>query len=112
MDAVELKRFIIDNSVRDRTVQSFWKCFENYRNEEPKEFEEVFGDFDRSLLTMWMKKVALTIRNWQAFEDEYNENHEFVEAFIQLKYKGKYIGYYSLLFNFDGAVFDDFFVLE
>ncbi len=59
-----------------------------------------------------MSQVALKIRNWDKFDEEYNENHEFVEAYLNLEYKNKYIGYYSLLFNFPGEELDDYFVLE
>lgn len=113
MDNNSLKQFVLEHRLRERTIDAFWKCFESYRKEEAEEFVEVFGEFDKDLLTFGFEKVTLTIRNWDEFEeDEYNENHEYVEAYLSLEYKDKSIGHYSLLFNFDGETFDDFFVLD
>lgn len=112
MNGNELKDWIIENNIKHRTVESFWRCFENYKLESPDEFIKYFGAFDKSYLKLWMDKVALKIMNWDNFDEEYNENHEFIEAYIALEYKNKYIGYYSLLFNFSGEEFDDYFVLE
>lgn len=113
MDSSSLKQFILLHEVRERTVSSFWKTFDMYRREEPEEFFEVFGEFDKKLLFLNYVKVALTVCNWDSFEeDEYNENHEYVSAYLDMHYNDKYIGYYSLLFNFSGEIFDDFFVIE
>jgi len=111
LDSKAIKDFIIANNIGERTIKGFWKCFDNYKKEEVEEFSQVFGDFDNERLTIWMDKVNQSIRNWDKFDNEYNENHEYIEAFIKLEYKGKYIGWYSLLFNFDGKTFDDYFVL-
>lgn len=61
--------------------------------------------------SLCMDKIELKIMNWNTFDEEYNENYEFVEAYLQLEYKNKYIGYYSLLFNFLEESFDDYFNL-
>ena len=64
MDSNELKKWTIDNNIRERTIQHFWKCFENYKKEEPKEYEELFPNFDTQLLTIWFRKITINVRNW------------------------------------------------
>ncbi|MCT8975292.1 hypothetical protein N4T77_01640 [Clostridium sp. CX1] len=112
MNGNELKKWVIENNIKQRTIESFWRCFEKYKVESPDEYDEYFGLFDKGSLTIWTDKIALKIMNWDTFYEEYNENHEFIEAYLKLEYKNKYIGYYSLLFNFSGETFDDYFVLE
>jgi len=112
MNSNELKKWVIENSIRQRIIESFWVCFENYKVECPDECAEYFGLFDKDSLTLWMDNIVLKIMNWDTFDEDYNENHEFVEAYLKLEYKNQYIGYYSPLFNFSGESFDDYFVLE
>lgn len=112
MNSNELKKWVIENNIRQRTIEGFWRCFENYKLEEPDEYNEYFGLFDKVALTLWMDKIALKIMNWDAFDEKYNETQEFVEAYLKLEYKNKDIGYYSLLFNYSGESFDDYFVLR
>ncbi len=112
MDTKELKRWIIIHNVRQRTMDGFWLCFENYRREEPEEYELYFHDFSKNQLTLNMCQVALKIKAWDNFEEEYNANLEYIEAYLDLRYNDVYIGYYSLLFHFSGETFDDYFVLE
>ena len=111
MDSNYLKKWVIEQNVWQRTIDGFWYCFNNYKIEEPEEYEQHFHNFNNDLLTLCKSQVALKINIWDNPEDEYNENLEYVEAFLDLIYKGENIGYYSLLFNFVGETFDDYFVL-
>ncbi len=112
MDTKEFKNWIIENDIWKRTIEHFWECFENYRIEEPIEFEKYFNKFNKDMLKLSMNEVALKIKHWEYLEDGYNENQEYVEGCLYLEYDDLYIGYYSLLFNFSGESFDDYFVLE
>jgi hypothetical protein len=59
-----------------------------------------------------MTKISLEIMDWDNFETEDNQNDEYVQAYLSIEYKNEDIGYYSLLFNFSGESFDDYFVLR
>lgn len=54
----------------------------------------------------------MTLRDWDNIDTIYNENHEFIEAVMDIRYKDKYIGYYKLLYNINGETFDDYLVWE
>lgn len=108
MDSIEFKKWIIDNNIWQKTFEGFWVCFENYKKEDPEEFTEYFGDFDRAFLILKKEQIALKIKN----DPPSIEHEEYVEAYIDLEYKEDDIGYYSMLFNFSGESFDDYFVLE
>ena len=112
MDSNYLKLWVNEQNVWQRTIDGFWHCFENYKKEETEEYEQYFHDFHSDLLTLCKSQVALKIKDWNSIDNEYNENLEFVEAVLDLFYKDENIGYYSLLFNFSGETFDDYFVLE
>lgn len=112
MDSTAFKKWIIDNDIRRRTIEGFWECFESYKLEEPNEFNKYFQNFDKKLLILYNYQVVLKIKEWDEFIEEYDENIEYVEAYIKMIYKDEYIGYYSLLFNFSGEIFDGYFVIE
>lgn len=61
MNANELKKWVIENDIRQKTIESFWQCFENYMVENSDEYYKYFGTFDRDSLVIWMDKVALKI---------------------------------------------------
>ena len=112
MNSSELKQWIKENNIRQRTIESFWRCFANYKTDNPNQYAEYFSDFDKDSLVLWMNKIVLKIMNWDNFEEEGNHNDEYVEAYLSIEYKNEDIGYYSLLFNFSGESFDDYFVLR
>lgn len=121
MNAKELRQWVIEHDAWSKTIEAFWYCFNNYMIEEKDEFTEYFGEFDKSKLTLWQKGVSLAVRNWDKtdqeywsrFDDEYNENYEFIDMLIVLDYGDKHnIGEYVLRFNVNGESFDDIFKME
>lgn len=112
MNSKYLKKWAIEQNVWQRTINGFWHSFENYKIEEPNEYEEYFQDFNNDLLTLDKSQIALRINSWDYLEEEYNENMEYVEVFLDIIYKDEKMGYYSLLFNFYGETFNEYFVIE
>ncbi|TVX93799.1 hypothetical protein [Paenibacillus agilis] len=112
MNSNELKEWANNNDIKKQVVDCFWKCLENYMNEDPSEFEEYFKEYNSELIELVYYKLSMSIRNWDTFETDYNENCEFIEVIIKIQYNNKYIGYYKLLYNFGGEIFDDYLVWE
>lgn len=111
MDTLELRGWIEENDVKKRTFEGFKYCFNNYMSEEPEEFERYFGKYEDEKLKVFFHKVELKIVNLE-YIDSINDDREFIEAYLRIEYNGEYLGYYSLLFAFDGDTFDDFLVWE
>jgi hypothetical protein len=111
MNSNQLKEWTIKNNVRQRTIEHFWSCLENYRREEPNEFQEWFVDYDKTQVSLQFEQVALKIRNWDDFDSTYNENNEFIDALIVIEHRGENTAEYTLRFNFAGDAIDDFFTM-
>lgn len=111
----ELKQWAIQYDIEKTTLASFWICFNNYIEEEPIEFHEVFGDdFDNIFLTVKMESVALFLDKWDETTDNelISYGFDYAVSYIPIVYRAKKIGLYKLLFTLEGEAFDDFFILE
>jgi hypothetical protein len=111
MDTSELRKWVDENDVINRTFEGFRYCFNNSLSEEPEEFERYFGHYEENKLKAFFHKVELKFVN-RKYIDPINEDREFLEAYLRIEYNGEYLGYYSLLFDFNGDTFDDFLVWE
>lgn len=85
---------------------NFWSNFESYKLEEPVEFNKYFSDYNVSSLQTKIISVAI---NFSGNYPDFKKNHVIIT--IDMEYYGKQIGYYKLLFNEDGSIADDFFVI-
>lgn len=46
-----LRQWALEKMIEKKSMDGFWFCFNNYKNEEHQEFIEVFGDdFDQTQL--------------------------------------------------------------
>ncbi|WP_419875229.1 hypothetical protein [Candidatus Pristimantibacillus sp. PTI5] len=111
----ELRQWAVKNDIEKKSNAGFWFCFNNYIQEDPEEFRQVFGyDFDAELLTVEMKSVALFIDTWdetKVYED-ISYGFDYVVSYIPIVYKDQKLGIYKMLYTLDGQSFDDFFVLD
>jgi hypothetical protein len=101
----EIKEWVSEYQVVERAVKGFWKNVENYSVDEPGEFAETFGEFDKEQLTVGISKISLNLGNWP--ECSYNT----VSTRIPIVYKEKTLGHYELYFTLSGEVEDDCFVI-
>ncbi|MBP1967527.1 hypothetical protein [Paenibacillus aceris] len=111
----ELRQWALENEIEKKSMGGFWYCFNNYKNDDPQEFREVFGDdFDESQLKIQLKNVALFIDRWDETKEYEAISYEFdyAVAYIPIEYKSKKLGVYRMLFKLNGESFDDFFVLN
>jgi len=105
MDINDLKKWIYDNGIEERTIKSFMEDFENYKCEYPEEFSRVFEKFDINNLTVDLQKISLKLGNWPVCD----YNH--IISSVIIIYKGKHVGSYDLLFNLNGGIYDEYFVI-
>lgn len=102
MNTEEFQDWISINNVAERTKKSFWQYIDNYREEEPDEFREVFSNIDLNSLNIIINKISLTISY------RFDEPISFVSVCIALVYEGEEIGAYESLFTLSGNEMDDY----
>jgi len=106
MNTNEIRNWINNNNLLDKTFQGFWICMNNYIQEELHEFEELFGAYNKERVKVSFDKYALKMFTSDCIEENL-ENREFMETHLRIEYSGKNIGYYKMLFDFNGESFDD-----
>src|SRR4029453_10154324 len=111
----ELRHWAVKNDIEKTTIAGFWFCFNNYIQEDPGEFRQLFGDdFDAELLTVEMKSVAIFINTWDETKvyEGYSYDFDYVVSYIPIVNKNKKLGIYKMLYTLEGQSFDDFFILD
>ncbi|CAH8713316.1 hypothetical protein M5W83_26635 [Paenibacillus thiaminolyticus] len=102
MNTEEFENWVSIHNIIERTKKGFWNYMENYKQEEPDEFSEVFGNVDMNFLETNISKISLTINY------TFDEPIKFVSAFIDVEYEGEELGVYQCLFSLDGDDLDDY----
>lgn len=102
----EISQWLLHHDAEKKAYDGFWLNIENYRKEDPNEFEKYFGNDELRKIELRIESVAINFSNNYP---DFNYNHVIIT--IQIKYERKEIGYYKLLLNFDGVPDDDYFVL-
>ena len=111
MNTESLKSWAKEKDVIKRTYEAFEQSFKNYIEEENEEFCKYFGDLKRELLKVYFKNISLKIVDLKHI-DLVNDDREFVEVYLGIRYDEMEIGYYSLLFDLSGDEFDDFLIFD
>ncbi len=102
----DLLKFIEKFNIINRSMESFWEIFENYRTnpEYTEEFYDVFGKFDEKSFMVSMKEISYNLQSVS------KDSYEYITLYMEMVYKGKQIGYYKPVFNRKGEWADDYFV--
>ncbi|WP_429843377.1 hypothetical protein [Brevibacillus sp. FIR094] len=115
MNSGFLKQWCLEHDVETRSINAFWYCFRNYQCEDTEEFKSVFGEeFKEEDLTVALKEVALLIDRWDndATYTAISYGFDYVVSYVPIVFKEKKLGWYRLLFNLEGEIFDDFFIID
>ncbi|NRF95992.1 hypothetical protein HQN89_34880 [Paenibacillus frigoriresistens] len=111
----DLRQWALENEIEKKSIDGFWYCFSTYKNDDPSEFREVFGDdFDATQLKIQLKNVALFIDRWDESREyeAISYGFDYAVSYIPIEYKHKKLGVYRMLFKLNGESFDDLFVLD
>lgn len=98
-----LKQWYVDYNIEKRTIDGFWKYFNNYRNKEIYDFEDDFGEIDDRLIELNVSKIQFTVTF---------DNGDFVYAILNIYYNSEYIGLYKSIYTLNGEDADDLIRLE
>jgi hypothetical protein len=94
--------WIEKNNIKKRSIDGYWNYFNNYRKEEPEEFEQLLAGKDPLSFELEIKQISLTIS--YEFDNEVN----LVSSDVIIKHKGEEIGLYTAVFTTNGDGFDDY----
>ena len=97
----QLKKYITENRLHDKTVENFWKAFNNWKNEYSKDFTEKFSNIPLDELNVFVHSIGLRSSQWP----ECDYNHVVVTVLIH--YDGRSFGSYRCFFSLCDDVDDD-----
>jgi hypothetical protein len=105
LNTKKFKIWIEKNNIINQTFSNFKECFELYQKQQPNEFFKNFGEFSDSKLEVYLYSIDLRVNCLESIDDE-------IISTIRIRYDGKYLGQYRLVFDLSGNIVDDVFVIE
>lgn len=102
MSVAELKKWVINNNIEERTISSFYKMLENYRTDFLEEYNQVFENVNVNELITKVEIISLNLKNWPEC------NEVSITSSLYFYSNDKNIGKYELVFSTDGEMIDDF----
>lgn len=105
MDIIELKNWAFEHKIEEQTINSFYEMLDNYKTDDPEEFNDVFKNIRINDLSLQVHTISLNLGNWP--ECSYNT----VSASMWIHHKEKQIASYKAIYTLDGEPEDDFFDL-
>lgn len=105
----QLTKIISEYDLTDVTYDSFWERYKSYLADSAEEAAE-HGLVDET-------SVSITLRSTAYCKSGYLERNGEKMDYIEICYEmydkqNKYVGYYAGIFDLDGNMFDDCFVIE
>lgn len=104
----QLNEIVSKYDLMNASFDMFWKCYKSYLAESPDEASE-YGLVDEDSVRISLRSTSYVISE----ATRNGEKLEFIEISIEMRNKeDHYLGYYDAIFDLDGTVSDDYFVLE
>ncbi|MFD4707221.1 hypothetical protein ACFWM3_20460 [Gottfriedia sp. NPDC058432] len=105
MNANTLMEWEQKHDAKNRTINGFWECFRKWREEEKYDYLDTFkGKLYEEFIQVKECSIAL--------KHSFSRIGAFVFFTVDICYFDKEIGTYSLEFDLDGEVLDDFLVFD
>ncbi len=106
IDMREQLKLIVDKyNLIEETQNGFWINFNQYKEEEPNEFEKNFYDYSIEKLDIWFHSIAYKMKNWPECD------YEFIAIRMEIEYAGRVVGKYEACYSMSGEYEDDYFVI-
>jgi hypothetical protein len=94
-----LKKWSEQEKLIEKTIDGFWKCFSNYKEELPEEYRIYFKENDDTLISLVKPSIALVVSD--------SNDDVFCSVNFIIEYNGKTKAIYKKFFALDGESFDD-----
>ena len=97
--AKDLEQWASQHKLEEHALESFFEYMQNYKKEEPEEFEETFLGFDKDSLDVRVQEVAVSL-DWQ------NHDKSSMIAHLPIVYRQAEIGWYRVEYSALGEILD------
>ncbi|MPN47092.1 hypothetical protein SDC9_194692 [bioreactor metagenome] len=104
MDVNDLRQWVADNDILNKTIKQFWSSFKEFMNTEWTE-DNPFALFSEDKLIVDVKEISLKLREYSKLPR--NILSEVVEVRLDLHYLGAFMGYYSISYDLYGNEVDN-----
>ncbi|PEL13097.1 hypothetical protein CN601_06310 [Bacillus sp. AFS017336] len=105
LNAKTLMEWEQKHDAKNRTINGFWESFRNWRKEEKYDYLDTFkGKLYDEFILVYERSIELKYR--------YSRIEAFLIFTVDIYYFDKEIGTYSLEFDLDGEVTDDYLVFD
>ena len=100
-----LERLVAKNHFVQKAIDQFWCTFSYYKQEEPEEYQRLFGH-EGDCIKLYDTKISLEVRKQS---EEQSLENDYIHFVIKHNtyFKGRQIGYYKVLFTLEGEYDDD-----
>ncbi|MBP1967187.1 hypothetical protein [Paenibacillus aceris] len=101
LDTTELKKFMVEKKPFEEAIDGFWGWIKSWKEDDPEDYFNVFGNEDISTIELTRERIALVINC------SFDTPIEFIQTTLNVIYKEDLIAQYYYLQNFNGEVIDD-----
>ncbi len=98
MSIEELDKWVKKYNIVKRTKACSMFVLENYAEEEPDKFKEIFKTLDINSLETKQSEIKL------CYKDEQSDEINYVSSMLEIQFNGEILGYYACVFGLDGAL--------
>ncbi|MFD2115090.1 hypothetical protein ACFSTH_06140 [Paenibacillus yanchengensis] len=102
MDVKKLKEMVIDKGLEEKSILGFWNSLNRYSAEKREDFENVFPNYDKELVSVYVNTVSLTMTSWP------DEDYIHIVLRLEIRYGSQFAADYRMVFNLDGTIEDDY----
>lgn len=99
MNADELRQWVDNHDIVNRTIQKFWSSFKEFMNEGWTE-NNPFALFDEDKLTVDIEEISLKLKEYS--KAPHNTSSEVIEAHLNLNYFDSPTGHYHITYDLLG----------
>jgi len=101
-----IQDWLNNHKIIEKCNKGFWRCFEEYKSDSPKEFSDVFRNESRTNIAIALDKICLCLNySW-------NYGKPTIQIDFTIMLQNKEIGWYREIYFTDGEFVDDFFVID
>jgi hypothetical protein len=101
LDTAELIKFVDEKKPFEKAKEDFWNWISSWKEDDPVDYYEVFGNEDISSIELTKERIALVI------DYRFDTPIEFIQPTLNVSYKESLIAQYHYMQDFNGEVVDD-----
>lgn len=99
-----IKKWCVDNNILNKTIETFWEYFDEYKTEDYEEYITVF-QLEKENVKLVFDKIAYEI-------DIPDFSQELIAVSANIFVGENNVGWFKQQYSIDGKMFDEFFVID